>query len=287
MTDARRIVVVGARGQLGTDLMPLLDGAIAVGHDQIEITDAGSVQACLDRVRPEIVINCAAYNLVDAAEDEPEVAYHANAIGPRNLAAYCGKRDVALLHVSTDYVFGLDRDRTIALTEDDPPGPVSAYGISKLAGEYFVRGLCARHFIVRTCGLYGNVGTSGKGNFVKTMLRLGAERDRLTVVSDQHCTPSFTVDVAAAIARLARTDKYGVYHATNAGATTWFDLAAEVFRLAGITIDLQPITTKQFGAKAGRPAFSVLDSGKLANATGHALPGWQDAVARYLRRIIH
>ena len=285
MTATPRIAVVGARGQLGTDLLPLLDGAIALGHHDIEITDAASVSSCLDRVQAQIVINCAAYNLVDAAEDSPEIAYEVNAIGPRNLAAYCGDRDIALLHVSTDYVFGLDRDRIQPLAESNAPGPVSAYGISKLAGEYFVRGLCARHFIVRTCGLYGNVGTSGKGNFVKTMLRLGTERDQLTVVSDQHCTPSFTADVALAIARLVQTESYGLYHATNSGATTWFDLAAEVFRLAGTRVDLQPISTEQFGAKAARPRFSVLDCSKLADTTGYAMPDWRDAVARYVNQL--
>ncbi len=286
MTGERRITVIGARGQLGTDLVPVLAGeVVALGHEEIDITQIESVEAALNDSQPDVVINCAAYNLVDQAEDEPEIAYQVNALGPRNLAKYCGERDIALLHVSTDYVFGLNESLEGGFTEQDSPVPTSAYGVSKLAGEHFVRGLCRKHFVVRTCGLYGNTGTSGKGNFVKTMVRLGAERDQLSVVQDQRCTPTYTPDLSLAIAALIETDQFGLYHATNSGATTWFDLACEVFRLASLDVEVRPITTAEFGAKAARPAFSVLNCDRLSQVIGRSMPTWQDAVARYVTEL--
>lgn len=278
-----RIAVIGARGQLGTDLLPLLgEGVVPLGHDEIDITDASRVAAVLSQVRPECVINVAAGNLVDQAEDEPEVAFAVNAFGPRNLARYCGANGLTLLHVSTDYVFGLDATRHHPWTEADAPGPVSAYGTSKLTGEYFVRSLCPKHFVVRTCGLYGLRGARGKGNFVETMLRLGRERDELRIVNDQRCTPSATVDVARALAALVRTEAYGLYHATNSGDMTWCEFACEIFRQAGIIVRTVPIDSATFGAKAKRPPYSVLDCSKLASVIGCELPPWQDGLRRYL-----
>ncbi len=170
-----RIAIIGAFGQLGSDLVPLLgERAIALGHADIELADPSSIAGALDARQPTHVINCAAYNLVDRAEDEPEAAFRVNAFGTRNLALWCAARNAALVNVSTDYVFGLDGSLGRPRRETDPTGPVSAYGASKLAGENFVRSLCPRHLVVRTCGLYGRHAARGKGNFVETMLRLGA-----------------------------------------------------------------------------------------------------------------
>lgn len=278
-----RIAVIGARGQLGTDVVPLLgDEVVPLGHEEIDITDPSRVAAVLSQVRPECVINVAAWNLVDQAEDEPEVAFAVNAFGPRNLARYCGTNGLTLLHVSTDYVFGLDATGNHPWTETDAPGPVSAYGTGKLTGEYFVRSLCPKHFVVRTCGLYGLRGARGKGNFVETMLRLGRERDELRIVNDQRCTPSATVDVARALAALVRTEAYGLYHATNSGDMTWYEFAREIFRQAGITVRTVPIDSATFGAKAKRPPYSVLDCSKLKCVIGCELPPWQAALRRYL-----
>lgn len=284
------IAVIGAGGQLGTELLSCLSGeVIPLGHAEIELTDPSGVEAALAAASPRIVINAAAYNFVDQAEDEPDAAFAVNALGPRNLARYCGPRDVALLHVSTDYVFsgricidGLDAVRSVPYSESDRPEPLSAYGVSKLAGEQFVKGLCPKHFIVRTCGLYGRTRSRGKGNFVETMLRLGRERDELKVVNDQRCTPTATTDLARAIAALLETEAYGLYHATNSGSTTWYEFAREILRLADIDIPLRPISTAEFGAKARRPPFSVLDCSKLAAATGIQMPPWQQALAQYL-----
>jgi dTDP-4-dehydrorhamnose reductase len=287
-----RIAVIGAFGQLGSDLLPLLgDRAIALGHAEIEITDADSVTTVLDARRPTHVINCAAYNLVDRAEDEPEAALRVNAIGPRNLARWCAARDVTLLHVSTDYVFGLDATRNAGLdatkcppwTETDPVGPVSAYGNSKLAGEYFVRSLCPKHFVVRTCGLYGHRAARGKGNFVETMLRLGRERPELRIVADQRCTPTSTADLARELVSIVQTESFGLYHATNAGECSWFEFASEIFRLANLPVKAVPIKAAEYGAKARRPDYSVLDCGKLARLIGSKMPSWHEALARYMR----
>jgi dTDP-4-dehydrorhamnose reductase len=279
-----RIALIGAAGQLGTALTRTLTGdeLIPLPHDAVEITNVASVRAALETHRPELVINTAAYNLVDKAEDEPERACAVNGLGARNVATACAAENVTLVHISSDYVFGLAGARTTPYLESDAPGPQSAYAVSKLAGEYFVRAICPRHFVVRTCGLYGRATSPGKGNFIETMLRLGRERGAVSVVDDQCCTPTSALDLARAIDRLIRTDRYGLYHATNGGSTTWCGLAAEAFRQAGLTVNVLPITTAQFNAKAQRPPYSVLDCGKLERAIGWALPRWQDALQEYL-----
>jgi len=279
-----RIALIGAAGQLGTALTARLPGELVpLGRDALDIADAVNVVDAVRRTRPDLVINTAAYNFVDRAQDEHDKAFAVNATGPRNLAESCAALNIPLVHVSTDYVFGEDAGRHIPYTETDPPGPLSEYARGKLAGENYVRDSCPKHYVVRTCGLYGRASSPGKGNFVETMLRLGRERGAVSVVDDQRCTPTSAADLADAIAWLITTDRYGLYHATNAGSTTWCGFATEIFRQAGLTVVVTPITTAQFGAKAPRPAYSVLDSSKLAAATGHSIRPWQDALADYLR----
>ncbi len=274
------IVLIGAAGQLGHDLHRAYGSrVIPLSHDDLELTDAAGMEKILAGLRPSLVINAAAYNLVDRAEDEPDRAYAVNALGPRNLARFCGQRDVPMLHVSSDYVFGLDAARTTPYVETDRPGPLSAYGVSKLAGEYFVQTLCPRHYVVRTCGLYGS---NGGGNFVKTILRIARERSQLRVVDDQFCTPTASSDLARAIVDLVATEKYGLYHATNSGNGSWYQFAREICRRAGISVEVAPITTAEFGARARRPAYSVLDCGKLHAAVGYALPAWEEALTAYI-----
>jgi dTDP-4-dehydrorhamnose reductase len=279
-----RTVVLGAPGQLGRDLVPRLPGdVVPLGRADVELTDAAALRAKLTSIRPDAVVNCAAYNFVDKAEAEPAAAFAVNAWAVRELAAVCRDLDATLVHFSTDYVFGLDASRTAPLTESDPPGPVSVYGLSKLAGEYLVRATCPKHFVIRTCGLYGVWGSGGKGgNFVETMLRLAAQAKPLRVVNDQRCTPSFTADVAAATAALLPTAAFGLYHVTSAGDCTWNEFPREIFRAAGVRADLTPITSAEFGAPALRPAYSVLSNDKL-RAVGVPPPrSWTDAIAAYL-----
>lgn len=279
-----RTAVIGAEGQLGRALIARFDPAevIPLTHRQIEITDASSIAAALDGSGADLVVNAAAYNFVDRAEDEPAAAFAVNASGPRRLAEWCAARGAALVHVSTDHVFGLDAARSTPYAESDCPGPLSVYGASKLAGEYLVRSACARHFVIRTCGLYGVPPPGGKGNFVETMLRLGRERGEVRVVCDQRCTPTSAGDLARLVIDLCRTRAYGLYHATNSGSATWHEFATEIFRLAGLSVRVHPITTAEFQARARRPAYSVLDCTRLEQQTGAPRRDWRTALAEYL-----
>lgn len=278
-----RIAILGADGQLGAELCHLLGGdAIPCDRRQIDITDVDRSAEALNQISPESIINCAAYNAVDTAESQPDEAFRVNALGPRALAAYCERHALPLIHVSTDYVFGLDAQRNVPYRESDLPGPQGVYAVTKLAGEEFVRSGCARHFIVRTCGLYGRRGKSGKRNFVETMLKLGQERSELRIVSDQRCTPTSTKDLAGALVGLLSTTAYGTYHATNAGDCSWAEFAEEIFRQANYAARVIPITTAEYGAKAPRPGYSVLDGGKLAQVLGRPLRSWRDALSDYL-----
>jgi dTDP-4-dehydrorhamnose reductase len=285
-----KIAIVGSAGQLGTDLVRHFANDRQVElqpltHANIELTNPASIEQAFSNGKPDRIINTAAYNLVDKAEDEPDRAFAINAFATRNLAQWCGRHDVPLLHVSTDYVFQGHVDQTVAWVEEDLPAPASVYGASKLAGEHFVAAYCPKHFIVRTCGLYGLTAARGKGNFIETMLRLGAERPELRVVNDQFCTPTSTVDLAVAIEDLVRTTKWGTYHATNSGQTSWYELACEVFRQADFPAKpvVSPVPASSYGAKAQRPAFSVLDCSKLIAVTGKPLPHWKVALGRYLK----
>ena len=216
-------------------------------------------------------------------ETEPEAAFAVNTHGVRALARACATASIKLVHVSTDYVFGLEGIREQPYAEDSPPGPLSVYGASKLAGEYFVQAASPLNLVVRTCGLYGVWGSGGKGgNFVETMLRLAGQGKPLRVVADQRCTPSYTADVAAAIAALITHDAAGVYHVTNSGSCTWFEFTAEILRQSGLKTELTPITTADFGAAAPRPPYSVLACEKLATLGMSTLEPWPQALTRYL-----
>jgi dTDP-4-dehydrorhamnose reductase len=271
-------VILGAAGQLGRDLAPRMPGeVVALSHAQADLTQPDRLRAVLTDLRPDLVVNCAAYNLVDRAETEPDAAFAVNAWGVRTLATICRDLDCTVVHFSTDYVFGLDDSRTSPYQETDAPGPLSVYSLSKLAGEYFVRAICPKHFIIRTCGLYGVHGRGGKGtNFVETMLRLAQQGKPIRVVNDQVLTPSYSVDVAEATIQLVTTGCHGLYHRTNSDVCTWHEFARAIFELAGVKADLTPIASQEYGAMARRPAYSVLGS-RLP-----PLRPWRAALAAYL-----
>ena len=284
MPQTMRVAVIGAAGQLGRDLCPRLPGEVVpLDRTRADLTNPGQLKAALAELRPGAVVNCAAYNFVDKAEGEPNAAFAVNSWGVRDLARTCRELDSVLVHFSTDYVFGLDRNRTAPLATTDPPGPVSVYGLSKLGGEYAVRAECPKHFVIRACGLYGVWGSGGKGgNFVETMLRLAGQGKPLRVVDDQHCTPSYTADVADAAVALLKSERYGLYHVTNAGATTWYELARAAVEMAGLKADLTPIPSAGYPTPARRPGYSVLGLDELA-AAGVAVPRpWRDALAAYM-----
>src|SRR5437588_6234170 len=281
---AMKFAVLGAAGQLGRDLTPRLTGEVVpLDRTRADLTRPETLRTTVTALRPYVVVNCAAYNFVDKAESEPETAFAVNAWGVRALAQACRDLGSTLVHFSSDYVFGLDAGRSTPWQTTDAPGPVSVYGLSKLAGEYCVRAICPKHFVIRTCGLYGVWGAGGKGgNFVETMLRVAGQGKPLKVVNDQHCTPSYTADVAAAAAALIATGRYGLYHVTNSGAATWYELAKAVFELANVKADLTPIPSSGYPTPARRPGYSVLSLDALTAAGVPEPRPWRDAVAAYL-----
>lgn len=278
--------VTGANGQLGTALLSLPGEEAGVEwhpltHQDLEITKLSEVERVLGELKPQGVINTAAYNFVDLAEAHPLDALELNGGGPMILASVCKTLRIPLLHVSSDFVFG--GDRSVPYTEEDAVGPLGAYARSKLKGEQAVREGLSRHFIVRTCGVYGRARSQGKGNFVETMLRLAEERDQLKVVHDQRCTPTSALELARGICRLIRTENWGTYHLTCSGDCSWYEFAVEILRQAGKTTPVIPITYDEFAAKAKRPAYSVLNCDKLAATIGFQATSWEKALAEYLR----
>jgi len=280
------IAVLGATGQLGSELLELWgEAAVGLTREELDLSDPSTIEATLETIAPEVVVNAAAYNQVDKAESEPAAAMLVNAQGPRQLARWCASRGVRLVHVSTDFVFGSDTSRSEPYAESDETGPLGAYALSKLGGELYVRSGCPDHLVVRTCGLYGHAALrrAGGGNFVETMLAIADGDVRpIRVVDDQHCTPTSAAELARLIAALVETDRYGVYHATCTGGTTWCEFARTLFRLAGRHAEVEPITTAEYGARAARPASSVLDCRKLAATTGREPLDWEAALEEYL-----
>lgn len=281
-----RVVIIGSNGQLAHDLTPALreDGHEVLGltHAQIEVADLASVRNALVAAEPELVVNTSAYHKVDEVEENPDRAFAVNAIGPRNLALVCRELDASLMHLSTDYVFSGETSRPYV--ETDAPAPVNLYGVSKAAGEMAIRYAWSKHLIVRTSGLYGVAGSSGKGgNFIETMLRLARDGKPIKVVNDQTLTPTWTRALARQVGALLRTEAWGTYHATCQGQCTWFEFAAAIFQCSGLHPDLSPQTTAQSGARARRPKYSVLDNLALRSLGLDVLPDWRDALEGYLK----
>jgi dTDP-4-dehydrorhamnose reductase len=279
-----KAVVIGASGQLGADLCRVLStqevSVVPLTHKDLDVTDAAQVEKTLSSIRPDVVISTAAFHKVEQCEKEPVPSFAVNAIGPWNLALACRRNNAALVHFSTDYVF--DGKHRRPYTEQDLPAPVSVYGTSKLAGECLIPFNCARHFTIRTCGLYGVAGSAGKGgNFVETMLKKAAEGAPIRVVNDQTLTPTFTGDLAEAVAQLIRTDAYGLYHISAEGECSWFEFARKIFELEELSVDLMPVSTAEFYSPVQRPAYSVLSKQKLSGL-GLSMPKWDDGLARYL-----
>jgi len=291
-----KVLVTGANGQLGSDLCKVLQQfeLIALTHKDIEITDMNSVKHVFYKYKPDAIINTAAYVRVDDCESNQDKAFLTNALGVRNVALIAQELGAKLVHVSTDYVFGGEgetlvvshkagEDKPHPYTEFDTPIPLSIYGKSKLAGENFVRHLCPRYFIIRTSGLFGIAGASGKGgNFVETILRLAHERNELKVVSDQVFSPTYTKDLAQKIAQLITTEYYGIFHITNRSSCSWYEFAKEILKQAGLKTPLIPITSDEYPQEARRPRFSVLDNYHLRLLGLNDMPTWQEALRDYM-----
>ncbi len=280
-----RFVVIGATGQLGFDLVRTFERSgdlVGLSSRDIDILDASRARSTLEDLRPTCVLNTAAYNLVDRAEDERQQAFALNAEAVGTLAAACQTLGATFVHFSTDYVF--DGRKPTPYLESDEPEPLSAYGESKLAGERRALERCERTVIFRVSGLFGVAATSGtgKGNFVETMLRLGREGKKLRIVADQVLGPSYTLDLAKKVWAVLPKRAHAIYHLTSAGATSWYDFARAALARAGIAADLTPVTTAEFGARARRPAYSVLAHANLAALGEDDLRSWDAALTAYV-----
>ena len=279
-----KVFVTGVKGQLGYDVVNELEKrghtAVGVDIDELDITDAAAVEAMLTEVKPDAVIHCAAWTAVDAAEDNIEKCRLVNAGGTENIAKVCKALDCKMMYISTDYIF--DGEGTRPWEPDDPvTTPLNVYGLTKYEGEEAVRKNVEKFFIVRIAWVFGK----GK-NFIKTMINLGKTHDHLTVVNDQVGTPTYTYDLARLLVDMIETENYGNYHATNEGGyITWYDFACEIFRQAGIEVDVAPVSSDQYPAKAKRPSNSRMSKQKLVDNGFELLPTWQDALARYLKTL--
>ncbi len=280
-----KIALIGADGQLGFDLLNLLptEKCHPLFYPDFDVREAQKTRDILQSLAPDVVINTAAFHRVDECEDRPEEALIVNAVAVRNLALICLERNAVLVHFSTDYVF--DGRKRTPYVEEDEPAPLNVYGVSKLAGEYFVRSLCQKYFLIRTCGLYGSAGCREKGmNFVELMLHLENSGRPLRVVDDQWVTPTSTEELAARILELLGTERYGLYHMTNEGQCTWYEFAREIFSVVGRAANLSPIDSQAYGAKARRPAYSVLEN-QRAKALGITdFSPWREALKNYLKK---
>ena len=278
-----KVLVTGVKGQLGYDVVNELEkrGHEAVGVDiqEMDITDANSVDQVIGETAPDAVIHCAAYTAVDAAEDNVEICRKVNADGTQNIANKCKQLDIPMIYISTDYVFDGQGERP--WLPDDERAPLNVYGQTKYEGELAVQNTLDKYFIVRIAWVFG---VNGK-NFIKTMLNLGKTRDSLTVVNDQFGSPTYTYDLAKLLVDMVQTDKYGIYHATNEGICTWYEFACEIFKQAGLSVSVAPVTADQYPAKAKRPSNSRMSKDKLEENGFERLPSWQDALARYLKEI--
>jgi dTDP-4-dehydrorhamnose reductase len=279
-----KVFVTGVKGQLGYDVVRELEkrGLTAIGVDieEMDITDAASVDKVITEANPDAVIHCAAYTAVDAAEDNEAICRKVNADGPRNIARTCKKLGIKMIQISTDYVFNGEGEKP--WEPGDPVGPKTVYGQTKYEGEVAVREELDEFFIVRIAWAFGK---NGK-NFVKTMLRLAETHDSLTVVADQYGSPTYTYDLARLLVDMIQTDKYGIYHATNEGFCSWYEFAKAIFEKAGKNVTVKPVTTAEYGAKAYRPANSRLSKEKLTENGFERLPAWEDALERYLKEIL-
>lgn len=280
-----KVLVTGVDGQLGHDVMAELGRreieALGVDLPQMDITDKETVMKTITGYVPDAVIHCAAWTAVDAAEDAVDACRKVNAEGTANIAEACRKAGCSMMYISTDYVFDGQGERP--WEPDDPvTRPLNVYGLTKYEGEEAVRSFLDRWFIVRIAWVFGKNGR----NFIRTMLNLSKNHDRLTVVNDQYGTPTYTLDLARLLVDMILTDRYGIYHVTNEGDyISWYDFACEIFRQAGIPMEVVPVSSAEYAARAKRPENSRMNRTKITGQGFTPLPDWKDALGRYLKEI--
>jgi len=285
MPDSMKLVVIGANGQLGMDLMKVFADVnpVPLTHGDIEVSDIDSVAGTMSSLKPTLVINTAAYHKVDDCEKNPDRAYQVNSLGPLNLARVADSQQFELLHISTDYVF--DGKKQVPYVETDVPHPLNVYGVTKVAGEHLMAANASRYYVVRSSGLYGHNKCRAKGgrNFIDTMLALANEGKNIRVVEDEVLTPTYTYHLALQIRELVGTHAYGLYHATNNGYCSWYEFAREIFRLAGLHPDLKPSSVKETLSPVKRPSYSVLENAALQSLKIDRMPQWKESLAHYFQ----
>lgn len=273
-----KVLVTGGNGQLGYDVISLLnsEGIEFLGTDResLDITNKEQVTRVISDYNPDAVIHCAAYTAVDKAEDEKNLCYSVNVLGTKYVAEACKEIDAKMVYISTDYVFDGEGDEPFRVT--DKPNPINYYGQTKYKGEVEVQKILDKYFVVRISWVFGGNGN----NFVKTMLRLGKERDEISVVADQIGSPTYTYDLAKLLIEIIGTDKFGVYHATNEGYCSWYEFACEIFKQAGVAVKVNPIKTEDYPTKARRPKNSRLYKSPLIE-----LENWEDALNHYIKHM--
>ena len=280
------VLITGANGQLGMALRTVSEcfegfKLYFTDVDTLDISDQSAVESYIKSSGIGAVVNCAAYTAVDKAEDDVELCMRINCDAVRNIGEVAASLGVKVIHISTDYVF--DGKGTRPYREDDTTNPSSVYGKSKLAGEQALRAVCPDAVIIRTAWLYSETGA----NFVKTMLRLGAERDRIGVVADQQGTPTYAGDLAGAIMKILVSDQFvpGIYHYTDEGVCTWYDFAVRIVEIAGLKCHVDPLTTAEYPTRAVRPAYSVLDKTKIKDTYRVIIPSWEESLSKCLRHL--
>lgn len=292
----QRVAIIGSRGQLGFDLCRTLStdtsfSLVPLTHEDVDITDGAKTTSLLKTIHPDIIINTAAYHNIDDAETNPKQAMRVNNVAAATLALYCGEHKICCVYISTDYVFGQDAARSRPYTEQSTPGPINVYGQTKLMGEQSVRTLSPKHFVLRTCGLYGIQGASGKKkrNFVDLMIHFAQTKTSPHVVNDQTVSPTYTVHLARQIRKLLHTDAYGLYHASAEDNCTWYECAVYIFRILGVSIPIEPVPTSFFPGVAKRPGYTVLSKRKLRENNIHYLPEWKEGIRAYLteKHLLH
>jgi dTDP-4-dehydrorhamnose reductase len=288
-----KVLLIGANGQVGQELqltLPHLGEVISIGREELDLTNSAKISHLIEEIHPDYLVNAAAYTAVDKAESEPELAYAINATAPKIMAESAAKMGCKFLHISTDYVF--DGCKNTPYLESDPTNPLGVYGQSKLAGEEQINNCNSNALILRTAWVYGSY---GKSNFVKTMLRLGKEREELKVVVDQVGSPTWAKDIAEAITGLLinADNPAGIYHFTNSGVASWFDLSKAIFEEAktnNIPLKIQrviPITTAEYPTPAVRPAYSVLSGQKISSQLGYIPTYWRDSLKSMLNQLFN
>ena len=279
-------LVFGATGQLGSCLQFLseqqnINSIIYLSEEEADILDNNLLESVFQKYQPTYCINCAAYTAVDKAEDEIDLARKINKDGAANLAKLCGEFGTTFIHVSTDFVF--EGNAPKLLSEDDIAQPINIYGLTKLEGEQVIPELSSKHYILRTSWLYSEYGN----NFVKTMLKLGKEREQLGIIADQIGTPTYAIDLAATILHIIKNDnqQHGIYHYSNEGVTSWFDFAKAIFDLGGVSVKALPIKSSEYVTKATRPAFSVMYKSKIKYTFGIEIPYWRESLEVCIERL--